>query len=220
MKRAFDLLLVLLTLPLWGPLLLAIGLVVWICLGLPVLFRQERAGLNGKPFTIFKFRTMKDLRDDNGRLLPDADRLVPCGRWLRSLSLDELPGLFNVIRGEMSLVGPRPLPVIYVPRYSPEQALRLACTPGITGWAQVNGRNLLDWDSRFQHDIWYVRHRSFWLDLRILWMTLATVVRREGISGPDVATMTEFMGSDPAPDRLPDNGKAQPDCLDPFHRNE
>ena len=201
MKRVLDLLLILLTAPLWGPLFLVTWIVVLACLGRPAFFRQRRAGRGGKPFAIIKFRTMTEARDAEGGLLPDAARLTPCGRRLRSLSLDELPGLLNVLRGDMSLVGPRPLPLRYVERYSPEQARRLEVMPGITGWAQVNGRNQLDWDRRFAHDVWYVDHRSLWLDLRILGMTLLTVFRREGIAGEGSATMHEFRGpgGDPGP---------------------
>ncbi len=220
MKRALDLILVALALPVWGPLFLVTWIVVRICMGAPVFFRQERAGFRGKAFNILKFRTMKDLRDEDGRLLPDAVRLTRCGRTLRSLSLDELPGLLNVLRGDMSLVGPRPLPTAYVPRYSPEQALRLTCMPGITGWAQVNGRNQLNWEDRFRHDVWYVRNRSLALDLKILWMTVAAVIRREGISGQDSVTMTEFMGSPPGPDPIPGSAPGRPGCPDPSHKSE
>ncbi|MGA1204709.1 MAG: sugar transferase [Opitutales bacterium] len=201
MKRLLDILLILLTSPLWLPLVLVTGLLVRFKLGSPVLFRQQRAGRACRSFSILKFRTMKELRDPAGNLLPDGERLTPFGNLLRRTSLDELPELFNVLRGEMSLVGPRPLPVHYVPRYTAQQARRLECLPGITGWAQVNGRNLLAWEDRFDHDLWYVSNRSLWLDLKILWLTLATVLRREGISEENSATMTEFMGSDPDPDQ-------------------
>jgi lipopolysaccharide/colanic/teichoic acid biosynthesis glycosyltransferase len=201
MKRLVDIVIVLLVLPLWLPVLIIVGLIVAFSFGRPLFFRQERAGLNGKSFKILKFRTMTNSRDANGDLLPDEDRLTACGRRLRSLSLDELPELLNVLRGDMSLVGPRPLPVRYVARYSPEQRRRLETVPGITGWAQVNGRNQLDWDDRFAHDIWYVDNRTILLDIKILFMTLWTVLRREGISAVNEATMTEFMGSVGGPDR-------------------
>ena len=201
MKRLLDILLILLTVPVWLLLFLMTLLMVLLAFGRPVFFRQERAGLHGKPFQIIKFRTMRDLRDADGNLLPDAERLTSLGRLLRALSLDELPELLHVLKGEMSLVGPRPLPTTYVPRYSPEQARRLECLPGITGWAQVNGRNLLGWDDRFRHDVWYVDNQSISFDLKILWLTLLTVVRREGIAAENSATMTEFMGSDADPDQ-------------------
>jgi len=220
MKRALDLILVILALPLWAPLFLLVAVLVLLCLGAPVFFRQERAGLGGKPFRIFKFRTMTNERDEAGRLLPDRERLRPCGSLLRSLSLDELPGLLNVLRGEMSLVGPRPLPTLYVSRYSPEQALRLTCMPGITGWAQVNGRNQLDWEDRFRHDLWYVRNQSLSLDLKILWLTISSVIRREGIAGRESVTMTEFMGSPPGPDPTPDSGATPPASPDPSRKSE
>ncbi len=195
MKRLFDLLLsfgLLLILAL--PLLLLWGLVR--CkLGSPVLFRQVRPGLHGRPFMMVKFRTMTDERGADGELLPDAQRLTSFGRFLRATSLDELPELWNVLRGEMSLVGPRPLLMEYLPLYSPEQARRHEVRPGITGWAQVNGRNALSWEERFKLDVWYVDHRSLWLDLRILWLTVRKVIVREGISAQGEATMPKFTGS-------------------------
>lgn len=197
MKRLFDLLLsfgLLLVLAL--PLLLLWGLVR--CrLGSPVLFRQVRPGLHGRPFRMVKFRTMTDERGADGELLPDAQRLTSFGRFLRATSLDELPELWNVLRGEMSLVGPRPLLMEYLPLYSPEQARRHEVRPGITGWAQVNGRNALSWEERFKLDIWYVDHRSLWLDLRILWLTVRKVIVREGISAQGEATMPRFTGNKP-----------------------
>uniref|UniRef100_UPI0035B3952D sugar transferase n=1 Tax=Hylemonella sp. TaxID=2066020 RepID=UPI0035B3952D len=197
MKRLFDLLLsfgLLLVLAL--PLLLLSGLVR--CkLGSPVLFRQVRPGLHGRPFMMVKFRTMTDERGADGELLPDAQRLTSFGRFLRATSLDELPELWNVLRGEMSLVGPRPLLMEYLPLYSPEQARRHEVRPGITGWAQVNGRNALSWEERFKLDIWYVDHRSLWLDLRILWLTVRKVIVREGISAQGEATMPRFTGNKP-----------------------
>lgn len=195
MKRLFDLLLSLVGLLVLAlPLLLLWGLVHY-KLGSPVLFRQIRPGLHGRPFMMVKFRTMTDERDAYGKLLPDAQRLSAFGRFLRASSLDELPELWNVLRGEMSLVGPRPLLMEYLPLYSPEQARRHEVRPGITGWAQVNGRNVVSWDERFKLDVWYVDHRSLWLDLRILWLTVRKVIVREGISAQGEATMSKFTGN-------------------------
>lgn len=190
-KRLFDLALVLPGLLLLAPVMLATALLVRLALGPGVLFRQERPGLHGKPFTILKFRTM---RQGPGT---DAERLTPFGRFLRSTSLDELPELLNVLAGHMSLVGPRPLLMQYLPRYSPEQARRHEVPPGITGWAQVNGRNALTWEERFALDVWYVENRSLWLDLRILGRTVWAVLCRRGVSAPGQATMSEFLGSPP-----------------------
>jgi lipopolysaccharide/colanic/teichoic acid biosynthesis glycosyltransferase len=173
-----------------------LGLLVWVSFGLPILFRQQRPGFHGKPFTLYKFRTMTDERDAQGNLLPDAERLTPFGRFLRSTSLDELPELFNVLRGDMSLVGPRPLLMEYLPCYTPEQMRRHEARPGITGWAQVNGRNALTWEEKFQMDVWYVDHCSFWLDLKILWLTFIILVKREGITAQEHATMPKFTGSE------------------------
>jgi len=195
LKRGVDVAGALAGLVLLAPLLLLTALVVRVGLGSPVLFRQVRPGLRGRPFTMYKFRTMRDLRDRAGALRPSVERLTPLGRWLRSTSLDELPELFNVLRGDMSLVGPRPLLLKYLERYTPEQARRHDVKPGITGWAQVNGRNALSWEERFALDVWYVEHASVWLDLRILGLTLARVVRREGISPAHRAIMEEFRGS-------------------------
>lgn len=197
-KRLFDLSLLLLTAPLWLPALGAVALLVRLKLGRPVLFRQRRPGRQGRVFELVKFRTMTDARDAQGRLLPDAQRLTRFGRLLRSSSLDELPEVLNVLKGEMSLVGPRPLLVQYLERYTPEQARRHEVPPGLTGWAQVNGRNALSWEEKFRLDVWYVDHRSLWLDLRILFLTVWQVLRRHGVSAPGDATMPEFMGS-PAP---------------------
>ncbi len=163
-------------------------------LGSPVLFTQVRPGLHGKPFRMVKFRTMTDARDSSGALLPDAKRLTPFGRFLRASSLDELPELWNVLRGEMSLVGPRPLLMEYLPLYSPDQARRHEVRPGITGWAQVNGRNAISWADKFALDVWYVDHRSLWLDVRILWLTVRKVLVRDGISAAGEATMPKFEG--------------------------
>lgn len=197
MKRLFDLLL-----SLGGLLVLALPLLLlWVLvrrkLGSPALFRQVRPGLHGRPFMMVKFRTMTDERGADGELLPDARRLTAFGRFLRASSLDELPELWNVLRGEMSLVGPRPLLMEYLPLYSPEQARRHEVRPGITGWAQVNGRNAVSWDERFRLDVWYVDHRSLWLDLRILWLTVRKVIVREGISAQGEATMPRFTGNKP-----------------------
>ncbi len=192
MKRAADLLGAGLALVVLSPVLVAIAAVVRWTAGRPVLFGQQRAGRNGRPFTVWKFRTMTEARDEAGRPRPDAERLTGTGRWLRSSSLDELPELWNVIRGDMSLIGPRPLPVLYLPRYSTLEARRHELRPGITGWAQVNGRNAVDWDRRLAMDVWYVDHRSLLLDLRILAKTVVAVVTRKGVSGPGAETMTEL----------------------------
>jgi lipopolysaccharide/colanic/teichoic acid biosynthesis glycosyltransferase len=178
------------------PLLLIIAVLIWGVLGRPVLFKQQRPGLNGESFTLYKFRTMRDEKTPEGVVLPDSDRLTRLGRILRATSLDELPELFNVLLGDMSLVGPRPLLLEYLPLYSPEQLRRHEVRPGITGWAQVNGRNAVSWDERFKMDLWYVDNRSFSLDLKILWMTAVKVLKREGISQEGHATMPKFTGSE------------------------
>ena len=193
-KRALDLVLVLAALPMLSPLLGVVALLVRLRLGAPVLFRQQRPGLAGQPFTLFKFRTMTGARDACGNLLPDDRRLTPLGRFLRATSLDELPELFNVLRGEMSLVGPRPLLLQYLERYTPQQARRHQVRPGITGWAQINGRNALTWEEKFAMDVWYVDRQSLWLDLKIMALTIGKMVKREGISQPGQATVQEFMG--------------------------
>lgn len=195
MKRILDFAAALLGLLIVGPLLLALGVLVYFFLGSPVLFRQLRPGLHGTAFAMYKFRTMTNERGPDGNLLPDKQRLTRLGKFLRSSSLDELPELLNVLKGDMSLVGPRPLLMEYLPRYSPEQARRHEVRPGITGWAQVNGRNAISWEEKFKLDVWYVDHQSFLLDLKILWMTFVKVFRREGISQEGQATMEEFMGS-------------------------
>lgn len=195
LKRAFDLVAVACALVVLSPLLAAIALLTGWLSGLPVIFAQDRPGRGGKPFRILKFRTMKDARDAGGQLLRDAERLTPFGRFLRSTSLDELPELVNVLKGDMSLVGPRPLLMEYLPLYTPEQARRHEVRPGITGWAQVNGRNALTWEEKFNLDVWYVDNRSFWLDLKILWMTFVAVLARKGISQEGHATMERFTGS-------------------------
>jgi sugar transferase EpsL len=194
-KRGFDLVVAVIVLVLLSPLMLIAAAMVLLFLGSPVLFRQQRPGLHGKPFTIYKFRTMTDARDTEGRLLPDDQRLVSLGRFLRRTSLDELPELLNVLKGNMSLVGPRPLRMRYLDRYSPEQARRHEVQPGITGWAQVNGRNALTWEEKFRMDVWYVDNWSLLLDLKILWLTLIGVLKQEGISAAGYATMPEFKGS-------------------------
>lgn len=194
LKRLFDLAIGSTALIVLSPFLLLISVLVWRFLGRPVLFRQRRPGFLGQLFSIYKFRTMTDARDTEGNLLPDEQRLSPFGRFLRSTSLDELPELFNVVKGDMSLVGPRPLRTRYLDRYSPEQARRHHVRPGITGWAQVNGRNALTWEQKFRLDIWYVDHWSFPLDIKILWMTMQQVLKREGISAEGHATMPEFLG--------------------------
>ncbi len=195
-KRLFDLVISLLMLILLSPVMLVIAILVRTRLGKPVLFSQERPGRHGRLFRLYKFRTMRDLFDAEGKTLPDEERLTPFGRFLRASSLDELPELFNVMKGEMSLVGPRPLLVAYLDRYTAEQARRHEVLPGITGWAQVNGRNTLSWEDKFRLDVWYVDHQSFWLDLKILFLTLWKAIKREGISAPGSATAPEFMGSD------------------------
>lgn len=177
-----------------SPVLAAVAVGVRVTMGAPVLFRQERPGLHGKTFRVWKFRSMRDAVDAEGRPLPDEARLTDFGRWLRATSLDELPQLFNVVQGDLSLVGPRPLLVRYLPRYSAHQARRHDVLPGITGWAQINGRNALTWNEKFDLDVWYVDHWSLTLDALILWKTLAKVVAREGISNAAAATMPEFMG--------------------------
>ncbi len=176
------------------PLFVVVSCLIILLLGRPLLFCQQRPGLNGKPFILFKFRTMTDARDAQGNLLPDAKRLTPFGRFLRSTSLDELPELINVLKGEMSLVGPRPLLMRYLDRYTPEQARRHEVKPGITGWAQVNGRNAISWEDKFKYDIWYVDHQSLWLDLKIIALTILNILKREGINYPRQATMKEFKG--------------------------
>jgi lipopolysaccharide/colanic/teichoic acid biosynthesis glycosyltransferase len=195
MKRVFDLVAASLALLLLALPLLALVWLIRSKLGSPVLFRQVRPGLHGRPFTMVKFRTMTDERGPDGALLPDAQRLTPFGRFLRASSLDELPELWNVLKGEMSLVGPRPLLMEYLPLYTPEQARRHAVRPGITGWAQVNGRNAISWADKFALDVWYVDHRSLWLDVKILWSTVRKVMYREGITAEGDATMPRFRGT-------------------------
>ncbi len=195
-KRLFDLLLTFLGLLVIAPIIVLTVFCVRIKLGTPVLFTQDRPGLHGTPFRIYKFRTMTNEQGADGHLLSDAIRLVPFGRFLRSTSLDELPELINVFKGEMSLVGPRPLLVEYLDRYSPEQARRHDVRPGITGWAQVNGRNAISWEEKFKLDVWYVDNRSLYLDVKILFMTVWKTVKRKDISEEGQATMSKFMGSE------------------------
>jgi sugar transferase EpsL len=193
-KRSLDLVIVLVAAPLLLPLALVLALMVRVRIGTPVLFRQVRPGHKARPFVLLKFRTMNATRDEQGRLLSDEKRLTKLGKTLRRFSLDELPQLWNVLIGEMSLVGPRPLLLQYVERYSPEQARRHQVKPGMTGWAQVNGRNALSWEERFQQDVWYVDHWSLWLDVKIIAKTVRKVYSQEGISKDGHATMPEFMG--------------------------
>lgn len=193
-KRLFDLCVSTTGLLLLAPFLFIIASLVKVKIGSPVIFRQVRPGLHGRPFTIYKFRTMTDGRGKNGDFLPDGERLTRLGRFLRKTSMDELPELFNVIKGEMSIVGPRPLLVQYLDRYTPEQARRHEVKPGLTGWAQVNGRNAITWEEKFKLDVWYVDHMSFWLDLKIIGMTVWKILRRDGISAEGEATIPEFMG--------------------------
>jgi len=194
-RRALDAVLLVAALPACGPLLLLLTLALRLAHGAPVFFRQTRPGLGGKPFTIFKFRTMRDAFGPDGRPLPDAERLTRLGRFLRATSLDELPQLWNVVRGDMGFVGPRPLLMEYLPRYTAEQARRHEVRPGITGWAQVHGRNAISWEEKLALDVWYVDNRSLGLDLKILALTVSRVLRREGVSARGAATMPEFLGT-------------------------
>lgn len=194
-KRAFDFLAALLFLLLFSPIIVLLSLLLALGLGRPVLFSQVRPGKDGRPFKMVKFRSMRDVVGPDGKPLPDVHRLTPFGRWLRASSLDELPELWNVLKGDMSLVGPRPLLMEYLPLYSPEQARRHEVRPGITGWAQVNGRNALSWEEKFKLDMWYVDNRSLWLDLKILLLTVKKVLLRDGISADGEATMPKFLGA-------------------------
>lgn len=202
-KRIFDIIGAIILLTALSPFIVATAVVIFWTMGRPVLFFQRRPGRGGVPFTLVKFRTMRESVDALGASRPDGDRIMPIGRWLRAMSLDEVPELWNVLRGDMSLVGPRPLLMEYLPRYSAEQARRHDVRPGITGWAQINGRNALSWDEKFRLDVWYVDHWSFWLDLRILALTLPCLFRGYGISAPGEATMPRFQGSIPARAREP-----------------
>jgi len=195
LKRAIDLTFGLLLLILFLPVMITLALLIRLNMGKPAIFTQKRPGKAAKPFTLLKFRTMSDDRDAEGNLLPDDERLTGLGRFLRKYSLDELPQLLNVVRGELSFVGPRPLLMQYLKRYSPEQARRHEVKPGITGWAQVNGRNAISWEEKFQYDLWYIDHWGILLDLKIIYLTLVAVIKTEGISGYGSETMTEFMGN-------------------------
>ena len=188
LKLLFDIIVSLTLIILLAPLILFIALLIWVTMGRPILFRQRRVGYQGQVFTIYKFRTMTEERDENGNLLPDEQRLTRFGRFLRETSLDELPELFNVLKGDMSLVGPRPLLVEYLPYYTPEERKRHNMRPGITGWAQVNGRNAITWDQKLALDVWYVDNWSLWLDFKIILMTIIKVIKREGISTNGYAT--------------------------------
>ncbi len=194
-KRFFDLMLTIPGLILISPLLLVVTLMIWLVEGRPIFFTQQRPGYKGRLFTLYKFRTMRQETGADGKPLPDAQRLTRLGRWLRATSIDELPECFNVLRGEMSLVGPRPLLVQYLDRYTPEQMRRHDVLPGITGWAQVNGRNAISWEDKFRLDVWYVDHWSLWLDIKILALTFWKIIKREGINQPGQVTAAEFMGS-------------------------
>ena len=193
-KRLFDLTFALIALVILSPIMLVTAILVRIFIGTPILFKQQRPGYKGQPFFIYKFRSMTNRLARGGSLLPDAERLTRFGRLLRSLSLDELPELFNIVRGEMSFVGPRPLLMEYLPLYSPEQARRHDVVPGLTGWAQINGRNAADWAARFRMDIWYVDHWSFWLDIKIIFLTIWKVLSREGVNQEGQATVEYFKG--------------------------
>lgn len=196
-KRLFDIAVSFAALVLLLPVIVFVGWQVRRKLGAPVLFRQERPGLNGHPFKMIKFRTMRDALDAVGNPLPDSERMTPFGIFLRSSSLDELPELWNVLKGDMSLVGPRPLLMEYLPLYSPEQYRRHDVRPGVTGWAQINGRNALSWEEKFKLDVWYVNNRSLWLDLKIIFLTVKKVLMRDGISADGEVTMPKFTGRKP-----------------------
>jgi sugar transferase EpsL len=194
LKRTFDIVVAAVALIVLAPVMLLVTALVRVKIGSPVLFRQTRPGLYARPFTMYKFRTMTNARDANGNLLPDADRMTAFGQFLRSTSLDELPELFNVLKGEMSLVGPRPLLMQYIGRYSPAQARRHNAKPGITGWAQINGRNAISWKQKFDLDVWYTENQSLLLDIKIIFLTVWKIVKREGISQPGHVTTEEFLG--------------------------
>lgn len=195
MKRLFDCIVALCALIILSPIMLTTALLIRNKLGSPVLFTQARPGLNGNIFNILKFRSMRDAIDSNGNTLPDSERLTPFGLKLRATSLDELPGLISVLKGDMSLVGPRPLLVEYLPLYSEEQSKRHNLRPGITGWAQVNGRNAISWEQKFEYDVWYVENQSFWLDIKILLLTVKKVFIKEGVAADNHVTMPEFKGN-------------------------
>lgn len=193
-KRFFDIVFSFLAIIILSPILLLTAILVGLFIGTPIFFTQQRPGYKGRPFFIYKFRTMTNRLDSSGNLLPDAERLTPFGHFLRTLSLDEWPELLNILRGEMSFVGPRPLLMQYLPLYSSEQARRHDVIPGLTGWAQVNGRNAITWPDKFKYDVWYVDHWSFWLDIKIIFMTVGKVFKREGISQEGQATTEYFKG--------------------------
>ena len=195
LKRIFDIILALILIILFLPIYLVVSLLILFKMGTPIFFRQLRPGKNEEIFEIYKFRTMTDEKDENGNLLSDEQRLKRLGKTIRSLSLDELPQIFNVLKGDMSFVGPRPLLVEYLPLYNERQKKRHDVKPGITGWAQVNGRNAISWEEKFEYDVWYVEHQSFWLDIKILWMTFLKVVRRSDISSQSSVTMEKFRGN-------------------------
>lgn len=199
-KRLFDIIVSLILIIILSPIFFVLALMVGIKVGKPVLFRQKRPGFLGRPFTLYKFRTMTEEKDKYGIILPDEERLTELGRKMRKYSLDELPQLINVLSGDLSFVGPRPLLMEYLDRYNANQARRHEVKPGITGWAQINGRNAISWEEKFELDVWYVDHRSFLLDLKILWLTIWKVFRAEGISGEGVLTMSKFWGSKSAKD--------------------
>jgi len=194
-KNIFDKTLALFLIILFSPIYLIVSLLIWLKMGRPILFRQQRPGYKEKIFGIYKFRTMTNEKDEEGNLLPDNQRLLGIGKFIRSTSLDELPQLFNVLKGDMSFVGPRPLLIEYLPLYNERQKKRHDVSPGITGWAQVNGRNAISWEQKFEYDVWYVEHQSFVLDMKILWMTFLKVVRRSDISSDSSVTMEKFEGS-------------------------
>jgi len=194
-KLIFDKTLALILILLFSPIYLIVSILIFIKMGKPILFRQQRPGINEKIFGIYKFRTMTNEKDDKGELLPDEERLVGIGKFIRSTSLDELPQLFNVLKGNMSFVGPRPLLIEYLPLYNEKQKKRHTVKPGITGWAQVNGRNAISWKQKFDYDVWYVERQSYWLDMKILWMTFLKVIKRSDISSDTTVTMEKFEGS-------------------------
>lgn len=195
LKSLYDKILALILIILFSPIYIIVSLLIWWKIRSPILFRQKRPGYKENIFGIYKFRTMTNEKDQNGELLPDEQRLVGVGKFIRSTSLDELPQLFNVLKGEMSFVGPRPLLIEYLPLYNAQQKRRHDVLPGITGWAQVNGRNAISWEQKFEYDVWYVDNQSFWLDMKILWMTFLKVVKRSDISSDTSATMEKFRGS-------------------------
>jgi len=195
LKRLFDIILSIVLIIVFSPFYIIVSILILVKMGRPILFRQKRPGLNEKIFGIYKFRTMTNDTDENGNLLPDEDRLKGLGKTIRSLSLDELPQIFNVLKGDMSFVGPRPLLIQYLPLYNKRQKKRHEVKPGITGWAQVNGRNAISWEQKFEYDVWYVENQSFWLDIKILWLTFLKVVKRSDISSDSSATMEVFKGS-------------------------